>query len=326
MHRNFTATSIILLSVGTCCCLSGCGTTLSRGATEQLLASDAVDRSVAEIDFRDLKGQDVYFDTTYIKNVQSVGFVNADYIISSLRQQMLAADCHIKEDKTDAKYIVEARVGALGADRHEIVWGLPANNLLGTVASAVPEAPAPPTIPEIAFAKKSDELAVAKIGVFAYHRESGRPIWQSGINQSKSTARNTTVLGVGPFQSGTIHKGTEFAGSKIEIPGLGEEPIERERPVVPYNSEVHFERPGAHTVIAADDEKEAKSEIRQVAGESDGETTTSTQPVDTPRLIDPSKIPPALPSEDDAETAKKLMERAPDSALLRKPSKRKKKW
>ena len=77
--------------------LSGCGTTLTRGATEQLLISDAVDQTVASLDFSTLSGKTVYLDTRYIKNVKGMGFVNADYIISSLRQQMTAANCLLQD-------------------------------------------------------------------------------------------------------------------------------------------------------------------------------------------------------------------------------------
>src|SRR5262245_18018788 len=77
----------------------GCGSTKSRTATEQLLMSDAVDRAVGQIDFRDLAGQKVFFDTrfivntkdpAFIYNVKGLGYVNAEYVISSLRQQMIA--------------------------------------------------------------------------------------------------------------------------------------------------------------------------------------------------------------------------------------------
>ncbi len=313
-------------------CVSGCGTTISRGATEQLLASDAVDSSVSEIDFRDLKGQNVYFDTTYIKNVQSVGFVNSDYIISSLRQQILAADCRLLSSRENAEFIIEARVGALGADRHEIVWGVPANNLLGTVASAVPNAPPTTTIPEIAFAKKSDELAVAKIGVFAYHRETGRPVWQSGTNQAKSTARNTTVLGIGPFQSGTIHEGTEFAGSKIALPLLGAEEQERHSPVVPYASEVHFPQPNSETAIVGTESKPSadESKVKQAAAEPEKEAPVIIQPAaeqpqpsDTPpRLLKEETVPAAAETKPAPAATTKTV-RPTTKAVLTKPSEQK---
>ena len=45
---------------------SGCGTTLQRSATEQLLASDAIDRTIAQIDFSLLADRKVYLDPQYI--------------------------------------------------------------------------------------------------------------------------------------------------------------------------------------------------------------------------------------------------------------------
>ncbi|MBI2480982.1 MAG: hypothetical protein HYV60_20815 [Planctomycetia bacterium] len=81
---------------------AGCGTTKTQLATEQLLMSDAVDMAVADIDFGAMAGQNVYFDSRYISNVKGNGFVNAEYIISSLRQQMAAADCRLQDDADDA--------------------------------------------------------------------------------------------------------------------------------------------------------------------------------------------------------------------------------
>ncbi len=202
------------------CLLSGCGTTKSRLATEQLLVSDAVDRSVARIDFGDLSGKKVYLDTQYLKAIKGTGFVNADYIVSSLRQQMMAARCYLEETRDTADYIAEVRVGALGTDAHDVTYGIPPSNSLSNAASLVPNAPAIPMIPEIALAKKADEAGSAKIVVFAYNRETREPYWQSGIAQAKSTAKDMWLFGAGPFQSGTIHDGIQLAGEDLEIPLL----------------------------------------------------------------------------------------------------------
>src|SRR5689334_15816301 len=73
-----------LVLVGSCLFvlgLTGCGTVLQNGATEQLLASDAVDSAVSSIDFRPLSGQKVFFETRYIRNLKTIGFVSAEYII-----------------------------------------------------------------------------------------------------------------------------------------------------------------------------------------------------------------------------------------------------
>lgn len=222
--------------------VAGCGSTLKREATEQLLTSDAVDRAVEQIDFRDLAGEKVYFDTQYIRNIKGVGFVNAEYIISSLRQQLAAADCLMQDKLEDADFVVEARIGALGADGHEVTYGLPANNLLNAASSFVPTVPTLPSIPEISIAKKNHQLAAAKLGVFAYDRRTRHPIWQAGIAQARSTAKDTWILGAGPFQRGTIYSGTQFAGSKLRLPALTDEE-QAPQNLVAYDKEHHFRRP-----------------------------------------------------------------------------------
>jgi hypothetical protein len=76
----------------------------------------------------------------------------------------------------------------------------------------------PSTIPEIPFAKKTDQRAVAKIAMFAYNRKTGRPIWQSGVVPMESRAKDFWLFGAGPFQRGTIYEGINFAGDKLTIP------------------------------------------------------------------------------------------------------------
>lgn len=205
-------------------CLSGCGKMISNSATEQLLTSDAVDQTISHLDFTTLSNKKVYFDTSYIKNIKGVGFVNGDYIISSLRQQIVAANCLMQEKKEDADYVIEARVGTLATNGHEVNYGIPASNMLSSAASLVTPAPAIPTIPEISLAKKNNQTAAAKISVFAYNQKTRERVWQSGVLQAKSSARDTWILGAGPFQRGSIYKdGAQFAGSKIEIPLGGDE-------------------------------------------------------------------------------------------------------
>ncbi|HAW32636.1 MAG TPA: hypothetical protein DCY03_31755 [Planctomycetaceae bacterium] len=213
------------LLIGLLILLSGCGKMISNSATEQLLTSDAVDQTISHLDFSTLANKKVYFDTSYIKNIKGVGFVNGDYIISSLRQQIVAANCLIQEKKEDADYVIEARVGTLATNGHEVNYGIPASNMLSSAATLMPAAPAIPTIPEISLAKKNNQTAAAKISVFAYNQKTRERVWQSGVLQAKSTARDTWILGAGPFQRGTIYKdGAQFAGAKIEIPlGNGEE-------------------------------------------------------------------------------------------------------
>jgi hypothetical protein len=210
-HRAVPLGLLVLLG-----CL-GCGTTREKLATEQLLLSDAVDRAVAHIDFSPLRGEKVYLDTQYVKQLPSSpnSFVNADYIVSSLRQQMVQAGCLLQESQEDAEFIAEARVGALGTDGHDVNYGVPPNQTLNAAANIVAGGVALPTLPEISLARRQDDTAAAKIAVFAYRRESKEPAWQSGSSVAHSRARGRWILGAGPIQSGTIYKGTQFAGNRL---------------------------------------------------------------------------------------------------------------
>lgn len=224
------------------CLLTGCGKTTSQSATDQLLQSAAIDRAIEKIDFTPLARQKVYLDDQFIRSVKVNGFVNADYVISSLRQQIMAAGCLLQEQKADADYIIEARVGTLGNDQSEINYGIPANNLLNTASAMVPTAPTVPTIPEISLAKREHRTGAAKVGVFAYHRETREPVWQAGVRAERSRSKESWFMGIGPYQSGTIYEEPLFAGGRMNRPirnllmGKGRQKSPESIPPVNYNS------------------------------------------------------------------------------------------
>jgi hypothetical protein len=197
--------------------VAGCGTTQMRTGTEQLLLSDSVDRTVDKLDFAVLAGRKVFLDTTYIKPVKGVLFINSDYIVSALRQKLTTSGCLIQEGKAEADYVLEARVGALGTDSLEVTYGLPASNAISQAASVVSSLPVP-AIPEISVGKRNSTLSTSKIVVFAYHRETGTPVWQSGSAISKSDAKDTWVMGAGPLRRGSIYDGVRFAD--LRVPSL----------------------------------------------------------------------------------------------------------
>lgn len=230
---RYTCLWSVLLPLVVC----GCGTTrvtdTQRTATEQLLVSNAVDQTVSQMDFRYLSGKPVFFDPQYLD-----GTVDRGYVVSSLRQHLLACGCMLQEDRNKATYVVEARSGGVGTDRNAVLIGVPQMN----VPALVPGQPS--AIPEIPLAKKTDQKGIAKIAVFAYNRQTGRPVWQSGTVQASSSARDTWFLGIGPLQQGTVRDRAEFAGSPLGLPSLGEEvnPAAKD-PVVPVNHAANWPEP-----------------------------------------------------------------------------------
>lgn len=201
--------------------LAGCGTTRSSTATEHLLISDAVDATISKIDFSPLTGKKVFLDTAYLKNKPpgpNATFVDADYVVSSIRQQMISDSVILVEKLDDAELVAEPRLGTLGLDSNSITYGIPSgNNLSG--ASAIVNYPVP-SLPELSVGRREVKLGAAKVAVFAYDRKSREPYWQSGIARSSSTARDTWLFGIGPWQHGTIYEGTRFAGAKDTWGGL----------------------------------------------------------------------------------------------------------
>lgn len=197
----------------------GCGLNKSRLATEQLVVSDAADRAVAEIDFSPLSGRKIYFDTKYLESVKLTPVGNVEYVISSLRQQMAAYDCRLQEKVEDAEFVVEARVGVLAHDGHELTYGVPGSAAM-TTASVLLAAPvAAPAMPELSLGRRNHQQGTAKIGVFAYDRKTREPVWQAGLHKGASRSRDTWLFGLGPFESaGPVEpkqkKSTFFSGKK----------------------------------------------------------------------------------------------------------------
>lgn len=249
------------------CLTAGCGTTrvtdTPRAATEQLLVSHAVDQAVAQLDFRLLAGHSVYFDPLYLDANPDRG-----YLISSLRQHLLACGCLLQDKREDADYVVEARAGALSTDRHGILVGVPAMNIPVLVPGQ------PSQIPEIPFAKKTDQKGYAKIGIFAYQRKTGQPVFQSGIVQAVSTSKDVWLFGTGPFQKGSIHQEPQFAGQAIAFPFMGERSKET-APVVPVTEQAIWSEPKSQPRSP----QTTRSALSVLAGAAARPAQTATRPV-----------------------------------------------
>jgi hypothetical protein len=181
---------------------AGCGINKSRLATEQLVVSDAVDRAVSGIDFSPLSGRKVYFDTKYLDSVKPSPTGNVEYVISSLRQQMAAYDCRLQEKPEQAEFIVEARVGVLAHDGHEVTYGVPGSAAFTTASVLMASPVTAPAMPELSLGRRNHQQGTAKIGVFAYDRLTREPVWQAGLAKGASRARDLWVLGLGPFERG----------------------------------------------------------------------------------------------------------------------------
>jgi len=199
---------------------AGCGTTkwtdTSRTATEQLLISYAIDQAVEQVNFSVLRGKKIYVKTDAIETA-----TDYRYLSTAVRQHIATSGGLLCDKEGESEYIVEIRTGAVGTDRNDLLYGVPAITIPSVAYNGAATAGAGSTIPEIPFVKKTDQRAVCKMAVFVYHRETGRPLWCSGNRLGESRAKAWWVFGAGPFTKGSIYNGTEFDGGKVPkvIPG-----------------------------------------------------------------------------------------------------------
>jgi hypothetical protein len=223
--------------------LAGCGINKSRMATEQLVVSEAVDRAVATIDFSPLSGKRVYFDTQFLDGVNMGPNGNVKYVVSSLRQQMMAFDVRLQEKPETAEFIVEGRVGVLANDGYEVTYGIPGNAAAASATVLLPTpVPVPaPGMPELSIGRRNHQAGTAKVGLFAYDRVTREPVWQAGVKRGASDVRDTWFMGLGPYHyrpqrnlSFWRDKGRVLADRRAEESTAGA--------VSAYSSPVVFER------------------------------------------------------------------------------------
>ena len=284
-------------SLAWCVWCAGCGTTkwtdTSRTATEQLLISDSMERAVSRVDFRALAGKKVFVDDAPIK-----GMTDSAYLISTLRQQILASGGVLKDAKDQADYILEVRAGTLGTDRHDLLFGVPAT----TIPTIVPAPALPTQIPEIPFVKKTDQRAVTKIAMFLYNRQTGRPVWQSGVTPEESRAKAVWVLGAGPFQRGTIYQGTKFAGDRLNIPLIDPATKSDGSPRVAVNDPAFFVEP----------KEEAHPDAKPATAAKEGAASSKEQAGAAPGTTGPPAAPP--PGAEPAPAVVPAAHTAPDKS------------
>ena len=223
--------------------LPGCGINKSRLATEQLVISEAVDKAVATIDFGVLSGKRVYFDTQYLDGVNMGPNGNVKYVVSSLRQQMMAYDLRLQEKPETAEFIIEGRVGVLANDGYEVTYGIPGNAAAASATVLLPTpVPVPaPGMPELSLGRRNHQAGTAKVGLFAYDRVTREPVWQAGVRRGASDVRDTWFLGLGPYhyrpkpKSGPFRNKPDPHGAKVATDALNSfsSPVVFERAVRP---------------------------------------------------------------------------------------------
>jgi hypothetical protein len=173
----------------------GCSTTrltdTSRTGIEQLLISASVDRCLDKVDFSVFRGWAVYVDDRYLD------CVDRKYVVAALRRHLLSAGARVVEKAEEADIILEVSSGAVGTDRSEGFLGIPAVDLPG---------PVPVRTPELKLISQTTQFGTAKISLIAYDAKNRQALGNSALISCRAYNTNWFILGIGPFNSGTLRK------------------------------------------------------------------------------------------------------------------------
>ncbi|HAD60932.1 MAG TPA: hypothetical protein DCG12_16960 [Planctomycetaceae bacterium] len=184
LHRCvFSALGLLLLTG----CTSTATTNTARTAREQLLLSSAVDQSLRKVDFAPLQGQKVFVEEKYLE------CVDKPYIIGSVRHRVLRSGAGLVSDAKDADVVLEVRSGGVGTDSSESFVGIPEITLPGML-----------TLPEVRVAERKSQYGYARLGMVLYDQKTGQVLGDGGIALAETDNRNSYVMGIGPFQNGSL--------------------------------------------------------------------------------------------------------------------------
>lgn len=178
--------------------LSGCTSTTTsntaRTAREQMLVSNAVDQSLAKVDFRPLSGQRVFIDDKYLE------CVDKGYVLGSLRHQVLRVGAVLAATADDADVVMEIRSGGVGTDTTDAFIGIPEITLPGMV-----------TLPEVRFTERKTQYAYSKLGLVLFDAKTKAVLGDGGLSMAQADDSNWFVLGMGPVRDGSLKNDVAIA-------------------------------------------------------------------------------------------------------------------
>ncbi len=196
------AAAVVALCLLACGCATIRTTDTSRSGLEQLLLSDAVDKSLDRTPLPPVDGRKVFLDTQYLD------CVDKGYLIGSLRQRLLVGGASLVEKKDDSEVTLEVCSGGIGTDNSNSYLGMPSIALPGMIS-----------LPEVRLYDKSKQAGTAKISLIAYNTATGSMLYDSGNVMAISEDNRWSMLGVGPFMDGDVRNQMRSATRRSPVGG-----------------------------------------------------------------------------------------------------------
>lgn len=178
---------LLLTAVAFAGCTSTRTSNTARTSTEQLLISNAVDLALAKVDFSPFTGRAVFLESKYIDGVDK------NYVVGSMRHQLLNSGAALVESREQAEVVVEIRSGAVGTTTSQSYVGTPELAIPGMI-----------TLPEVQLMTRTQQAGAAKLGIVAYDARTGQILGPGGMSVAESDDSNWFVAGIGPYRTGSL--------------------------------------------------------------------------------------------------------------------------
>lgn len=194
-RNHYQVLLVCFVSLTVVGCASSRTSNTARTGTEQILLSNAIDRTLSNVSFDQMSGRKVFIDDKYLDSIDK------GYVMGSLRHKTLAAGGSLAKSVDEADLVLEPRSGGVGTDSEDSFIGIPSLSVPGL----------PISLPDIKLISRSTQLGTAKIGLVAYDPKTGTSFGLGGQTTAVTKHDDTYVFGMGPFRSGAVRQERESA-------------------------------------------------------------------------------------------------------------------
>lgn len=183
--------SIICCAAAVCFLVSGCAdpriTNTGRNAVEQLLLTNAADRSVSKLDFRMLAGEKIRIDYSNLAPQTEKNYVQA-----ILEARVAAAGAIIALKADEAKYVLRPVCATLATEDSKIMFGTP------QLPVPIPDMSLSLVIPELPLFKRINRYGHCKLAVEILEAKTNKQARVVGPAISSSIYTNWVICFI-PF-------------------------------------------------------------------------------------------------------------------------------
>ena len=201
ISRYFSGMLVTGLVLSFCGCASTVTSNTARTAKEQMLLSNAVDKSLDKVSFSPLYDLNVFLDDKYLD------CVDKQYVMGSVRHRALRSGARLVDKAEDADIVMELRSGGVGTDTTDSFLGIPEITLPGML-----------TVPEVRLLERKSQYGYAKLGLVLYDAKTKSILGDGGVSLAQSDDNNTFVMGIGPFRNGSLK--SDVGRAQSAVPGM----------------------------------------------------------------------------------------------------------